>query len=424
MDWGLCTGCGACAYACDRGGISLANVESTGIRPQFLRGDCASCTKCLSICPGYRVDGLPADGVQVEACQSNDGFGPAIEIWEGYASDPVLRYHASSGGVLSALALYCLEEEGMGFVLHTGMSESSPWINRTVLSRTRAELLGRTGSRYAPASPCDGLAAIEASDHPCVFIGKPCDTAAVRSLRRERPELDRKIGLVLTFFCAGTPSSRGTLDLLHALEVKPEEIKELRYRGQGWPGRFTVEAGNPPREQSLSYMESWGRLAGYRPWRCHLCPDGLGQVADLACGDAWHRFAEDGDPGRSIVLVRTVRGREVLHRAMAAGYVQMEPLNAQAVLDAQHNLLQRRRELFGRLLAMRFLAVPAPEFPGFPLMREWLALSLPTKLRTILGTARRVVMRGQWKRHTVFPEPVPRSPVRSEIRESVPGRRT
>jgi len=30
---------------------------------------------------------------------------------------------------------------------------------------------------------------------------------AVALARRERPELDRKLGLVLTFFCAGTPSS-------------------------------------------------------------------------------------------------------------------------------------------------------------------------------------------------------------------------
>lgn len=423
VDWGLCTGCGACAYACDRGGISLVNVESDGIRPQFLGEKCSACAECLSICPGYRVDGEPADRGPAETSQSNDGFGPALEIWEGYASDPTVRYQASSGGLLSALALYCLEKEGMEFVLHTGMSESSPWTNRTVMSRTRAELLARAGSRYAPASPCDGLAAIEASDRPCVFIGKPCDAAAVHSLRSKHPDLDRKMGLVLTFFCAGTPSSRGTLDLLRSLHAKQDEIKELRYRGQGWPGRFKVEAGSPTREYSLSYEESWGQLAGYRPLRCHLCPDGLGQVADLACGDAWQRFSEDGDPGRSIVLVRTARGREILHGAMDAGYVQLQPLDAQAVLAAQPNLLRRRRELFGRLLAMKFLAVPTPEFPGFSLWREWLALSWLTKLRTILGTARRVVLRGQWKRRMVFPEPGAESPVRSEIRESTPGPR-
>lgn len=399
------------------------NVESTGIRPRFLHEDCASCTKCLPICPGYKVEGKQANGQLVNARQTDEGLGQVLEIWEGYARDPVLRYQASSGGLLSALALYCLEKEGMGSVLHTGMSENRPWTNCTVVSCKRVELLARTGSRYAPSSPCDGLAAIEESDRPCVFIGKPCDAAAVRALRRERPCLDQKLGLVLTFFCAGTPSGQGTLDLLDSLEVKPGETTKLRYRGEGWPGKFKVEAGHPSREYSLSYEESWGQLAGYRPLRCHLCPDGLGQCADLACGDAWQSFSGDGDPGRSIVLVRTTRGREVLHRAMAAQYVQLQPLDTQAVLAAQHSLLQRRNELFGRLLAMRLLAVPTPEFSGFPLFQEWLRIPLLQKLRTILGTVRRVVVRGQWKRHPVFSERAGQVPPSPEIEEPMIGRR-
>src|SRR5207245_2175315 len=118
-------------------------------------------------------------------------------------------------------------------------------------------------------------------------------------LRRERPELDRKLGLVLTFFCAGTPSTQGTLDLLKSLEVAPNEIDTVRYRGEGWPGRFKVLYSNRTKEKSFSYGESWGRLASYRPLRCHLCPDGLGQVADISCGDAWEEFDNRGDPGRS-----------------------------------------------------------------------------------------------------------------------------
>src|SRR5689334_3426814 len=56
VDWGLCTGCGACYYACSKGEVSLVNIEAVGIRPQFNTAQCASCTECLSICPGYHVD--------------------------------------------------------------------------------------------------------------------------------------------------------------------------------------------------------------------------------------------------------------------------------------------------------------------------------------------------------------------------------
>ena len=401
VDWGLCTGCGACYYACTKGAISLINVEHVGIRPRF-DSACASCTGCLSICPGYSVDGDLETGTLPKQTEADREFGPALEIWEGYASDPEIRYRASSGGILSALALYCLEREDMEFVLHTSMDEARPWANKTVQSRTRLDLMIRTGSRYAPASPCDGLRSIEESSRPCVFIGKPCDAAAVAMLRRERPDLDRKLGLVLTFFCAGTPSTKGTLDLLQSLNVAQEETGSVRYRGEGWPGRFKVLSNNGGGEKSFSYTESWGRLSQYRPFRCQLCPDGLGRVADISCGDAWERFNNGQEMGLSIVVVRTKRGQEILRRARAAKYVELTRVGAPAVLAAQPNLLEKRKELFGRLLAMRLLLVPTPKFPGFSLFRSWIKLPFSRKFRTVVGTIRRLALRGLWRRQPLF----------------------
>jgi len=87
--------------------------------------------------------------------ENNLSIGPTIEIWEGFAKDPAIRYRASSGGILSAIAAYCLEKENMEFVLHVGMDQSKPWNNKTVQSRNRDDLFARTGSRYAPSSPCE-----------------------------------------------------------------------------------------------------------------------------------------------------------------------------------------------------------------------------------------------------------------------------
>jgi coenzyme F420 hydrogenase subunit beta len=375
-----------------------------GIRPQFDAATCPSCTSCLSICPGYQIDGALETGPPAQANESDHEFGPALEIWEGYALDPEIRFHASSGGILSALALYCLEHEDMEFVSHAAMSEGAPWTNRTVQSRTRTDLLARTGSRYAPASPCDGLEAIENSPRPCVFIGKPCDAAAVAMVRRQNPKLDRNLGLVLTFFCAGTPSSRGTRDLISLLGVASEEVNSVRYRGEGWPGNFKVVYDDQKKEKSLSYAESWGRLTGHRPIRCNLCPDGLGRVADISCGDAWEKFDGNKDVGRSIVLVRTERGREILHRAMLARYVALVPVESASVLQAQPSLLQRRKELFGRLLGLKLLLVPTPKFSGFSLFHSWLRLPLGRKIRTVIGTVSRGLQRQWWHRRPLFAE--------------------
>ncbi len=396
VDWGLCIGCGACAYACDRGGVRLVNFPDRGIRPVFSDA-CAECTKCLPVCPGYEVDTELTGAHLPKSSRGDFEFGPALAIYEGHAADPEIRFNASSGGALTALALYCLEREGMGQAVHIGADPDSPLENRVVASLNRQQLLACTGSRYAPASPCAGLGLIAQSEKPSVFIGKPCDTTGAFLAARMRPELREKLGLVLTFFCAGTPSTNGTAGLLEHLGMDHGAVEHVRYRGRGWPGRFTATAA-AGEQGSLSYEESWGMLNKHRSFRCHLCPDGLGRIADVSCGDAWHAHGGGDDPGRSLLLARTERGAEMVRKAAEAGYLELTPRTQETVLQAQPNLLSKRHQLFGRLLAMRLLAVPAPKLRGFNLLRGWWALSPGWKARTVGGTLRRLVSRGLWRR--------------------------
>ncbi|MPY91438.1 MAG: glycosyltransferase [Luteitalea sp.] len=398
VDWGLCIGCGACAHACKKGGVRMVHVESEGFRPVFDDPHCQECHDCLDICPGARVNGNLTIGGLAKQTEADHELGPTLEIWEGWATDPDIRFRGSSGGLLSALSLYCLEVEGFAGVIHAGMDPATPWMNRNHVSRGRPDILARTGSRYAPSAPCAALSDIGRDAGPHVFIGKPCDTAAVSALRERDPDVQAKVGLVLTFFCAGTPSTSGTLSLMEQLGVNRSDVREVHYRGEGWPGNFRVIGPAESNTKALSYEESWGRLTSHRPLRCNLCADGLGRVADIACGDAWEQYEQNGDPGRSIVLVRTEKGRTILAGAVRAGYVTLERAGAENVLRAQSNLLDRRRGLFGRLLAFRLLGAPIPTYEGFSLFRSWRQIGLRAQLRTVLGTLRRIVQRGWFRR--------------------------
>jgi coenzyme F420 hydrogenase subunit beta len=304
--------------------------------------------------------------------------------------------------LISAFASFCLEREQMAFALHVAMDPKTPWINRTVQSRSREELIARCGSRYAPSSPCEGLREIEASDRRAVFIGKPCDAAAVAKARRLRADLDRNLGLVLAFFCAGTPSTAGTKALLARQGINLDEVASVRYRGDGWPGLFkATDADGREIRGSLTYRDSWSYLQKYRPFRCQLCPDGTAQFADISCGDAWHVDQNCDNPGLSLAIVRTEQGKRVLHGAMEAGYVVLERATTDDVISAQSGLLDRRCQLFGRLLAFRLLGLPAPEYGGFDLYEAWRHLPVRTRVRTVLGTWKRILARGLWRRQSV-----------------------
>lgn len=394
-DWRLCLGCGACAYVCPEGKIDLVDVLSEGIRPLVADEQCDGCTDCLQVCPAYHNDHRPLLVQPGLVPGVLPAYGPALELWEGYAVDPEIRLMGSSGGVLTALGLYCIELGGMHGVLQIAGDPSDPVRNRTKLSRTRADLLAATGSRYAPASACDGLRLVESAPLSCAFVGQPSEATALRKVMQLRPELAAKVGVILSFFCAGSPSTRGTQELLAATGFAPDDIAEIRYRGRGWPGWFAVRRRDSPEPTPVTtYAESWGFLQRFRPGSVHLTPDGSGEDADISCGDPWYRQVQEGEPGRSMVVVRTQRGRELLRAAREANYVFLEPMSVQAALASQQNLTRKRGAVAGRVFAMRLLGLPAPKLDGFSLLRNWMDLSVGEKVRSTLGTMVRVLQRG------------------------------
>jgi len=394
VKWRLCLGCGACAYACSEGKIELRDYQDQGIRPLMEGGDCSSCPDCISVCPGVEM-AHPSD------CQRDrlirelaEGWGPILEVWEGYASDSNLRYQGSSGGMASALSLYCIEKGDMQGVVHVGRNSEEPYRNVTVFSRTRSQIVSTTGSRYSPASPCDSLTLIENAGGPCVFIGKPCDVEGLRKAQLLRPALEKNVGVAIGIFCAGTPSTEGTRDLLAEHDIDLQDVEEIRYRGKGWPGWFSVRLkGRSDWKGLASYAEAWGFLQKYRPFRCYLCPDSTSEFADISCGDPWYRPIDKGDPGRSLVLVRTERGRRIIAGAMEAGYVQLTAAKPDVLISSQSELLRKRGAIGGRLLTMRVFGVPTPRVRGFSLFKNWLRLSTTEKLRSVVGTAKRITVR-------------------------------
>ena len=182
------------------------------------------------------------------------------------------------------------------------------------------------------------------------------------------------------------------------MRVPLDQVSALRYRGNGWPGKFSVatnETGDAKKE--LTYREAWSFLQKYRPYRCYLCPDGTGAHADISCGDPWHREIKEGEAGYSLIVVRTERGREILQNAITAGYIKAERAAPEILEKSQVNLFSKRAAVWGRILAFRLLGIPAPRYVGFPLFRNWLTLPPLEKARSIFGTMRRIVQRQYYK---------------------------
>mgnify|MGYP003665636697 CR=1 FL=1 len=185
------------------------------------------------------------------------------------------------------------------------------------------------------------------------------------------------------------------MELLKQVGVEdPQSIESLRYRGNGWPGKWTVRWREPSgelRSSELTYAESWGFLQKYRQWRCYICPDHTGEFADIAVGDPWYREVQPGEPGKSLIIARTPRGREIIQAAQRSGYLTLETRDATLLPRSQPNLLGTRGGLWGRLIVLRVLGAAVPSFKGFETFRFWRrSLSVKQKIQSFTGTAKRI----------------------------------
>jgi coenzyme F420 hydrogenase subunit beta len=400
VDEHMCSGCGGCAFA-NPGRIQMQDTLEHGRRPVSINGSSLHAFSAQVVCPSVAQpsshdDREKPDSQNPGLIELRESWGPVLEIWEGHATDSEIRHRGSSGGVTTALALYAVEQQEMQGVVHVRAKQDAPLLNETVVSTDRSSLLAGSGSRYSPASPCEGLDRIAEGVRPSVFIGKPCDIAATAKARSHNAELDEKLGLTLAIFCAGTPSIQGTIELARRLGVdSPEQISSVRYRGQGWPGKMTVtykDDSDVETTRTIDYSDGWGEiLQKHRQWRCHVCPDHTGEHSDISVGDPWYRPIAPGEAGSSLVLVRTERGRQLVRQAMAAGYVELSPRESWVMNASQPHLLHSQGAVWGRAVAMRMAGIRTPLVRSRRRLLQWIrTLSLRQKVQSVLGTLKRI----------------------------------
>lgn len=387
----LCTGCGLCAAAAPEA-IRMESAAPGYSRPQQLEPISDAQERVIAAaCPGSVLESWP------KAPNLHPYWGPWRQAATGWATDQALRHRASSGGALTGLAVHALKSGLVDRVVHVTADPAKPTRNRVVCSTTEAEVIEGAGSRYAASSPLAIMNQVLSDGGRVAFIGKPCDASAVRRLARVDKRVDQHVAFVLTFFCAGIPSHAGADRVISAMGMDPAEVARFRYRGFGWPG-LTVAEDHNGRRAEMTYAKSWGEhLAQETQFRCKICPDSVGGVADIACADAWHGDSRgyplfEEQDGRSLIMTRTEAGEALLRSALESGAIDALPFDVQEIDAIQPYQARRKRLIRSRLAALSATLQPKPDVRGTEVPAAARHASGGEQLKSFLGTTRRVLL--------------------------------
>ncbi|MGN0473414.1 MAG: Coenzyme F420 hydrogenase/dehydrogenase, beta subunit C-terminal domain [Lachnospiraceae bacterium] len=375
-----CTGCGLCQSVCR---TKLEKDDNDFLSPVITEDNISFLEK---VCPAA---GKPSNKLDKSAI-----WGKNEVVLLGWSSDSKIREQASSGGVLSALCCMLLSEGIVDGIIQTKAVDV--YRTETVVSTREEEVLECMGSRYSVSSPLCNIKQLVVPGKHYAFVGKPCDVASLRTYLDENEELNEQIRYLFAFFCAGIPSASAQRKLLSTLKCEKDECQSLQYRGNGWPG-YATAVSKKGEVSRITYNESWGNILGRDVKKaCRVCFDGIGELADIACGDAWY-IDNEGKPdfseheGRNVIFARTQSGHELIQRAKELKVVETEQYAdyEKELPIIQKYQYERRAAMRAMLFALRICGKSAPHYNREQLKAYSRKLSFKKKFKRFTGTVKR-----------------------------------
>lgn len=313
-----------------------------------------------------------------------------------YSNNEYVRKRASSGGALTEISHYLIKNHIVDEIIQIKLDEND-LLNTVVIHNTEEDTVYECcGSRYTSSASLQGLLDCIDLSRRYAVVGKPCDIRVLREYMKKNDFLSSSIVLLLSFFCGGTPSYQANEKLMNKMGLERHQLKMFNYRGNGWPGK-TVGIQKNGKTSEIEYEESWGAILGRDLQEiCRFCWEGVGEAADISCGDGW--YLENGEPsfeekeGRNVVLARTNYGDDILRDMSKKNLITLEKMESLDILESiQPGQFMRKCAMFSRIFAMKIMGKAVPKYNMKQLFLYAKKIPFTLNIRMFGGTVKRVI---------------------------------
>ncbi len=383
----LCLGCGFCTF---RGNYKMEYNHSKGLYLPKKTGD--SNHLDWEICPakGYTIKQTSAQ-LYTQNAQYSIDLGYINKQYVVSSKSERILQNASSGGIMTQIALFLLKEKIVDYVVVTKFIYSENGIKtKTFFTNDINEIFEAQGSKYCPVNMDYFISEIgKYKFHKFAFFGTPCQIAAIREIQRNDPHIAKNLLFTVGNFCGGVKNYNNIKKLAQRNKLDYENIKYFRFRGGGQPGSLLMvdKHGNSSQTNYPLYV---GYTGYSKLLRCHLCVDATAELADISCGDAWlDSYMEDFRPW-SVIISRNKKATEIINMLESQQKIIIREISKEEISKSQNqNLKSKKYRYLSRNNLYRFLGYKLPDFDGgyhnidFPLKKE-IKIYLIHKLKELL----------------------------------------
>ena len=347
----LCLSCGICKPSCHVNAIDIVNDQKRGMFIPFIDEqvcdlcDNAKVGRCVIVCPGVEVNFDKLSQKFLDGTNISPELGHYDKCYYSHAVDEKIRFGSSSGGLVTSLLIFALEQKLIDGAAVITMGEGL--VPSGIIARSKKEVLAAAGSKYCPAHLGDALDEIRSTPGRYAVVGLPCHMHGIRKYEKIEPVLAERIIYHFGLYCANTNTFHGTQYFLKQNQISVSEINQLKYRGNGWPGQFSIsmkngktkniKRGTTETSKSRRAVFSSAFHYDFMLKRCFTCTDLTAELADIAFADPWNkRFTGSEKIGKSMLVTRTTEGSELLEKAASLGVIQLESADPDEVAISQN----------------------------------------------------------------------------------------
>jgi len=320
----LCTACGACAGICPSNAVEIITNTAGYLVANINNELCVDCGKCAKICPSN-----PENNPSIEM---DDVFhGICLAGYVGCASDNTIRQKSQSGGIVTALLCYLLEQNEIdGAIVNNLNTETRR--PQAVFASSKYEIIDACGSYYAQSSVVKTILENSDKNTAAVVLGCQAESLQLISEKYQNVNLPKyTIGLI----CAGQYSGDMIDDLIEQSGCDANQVSRFRFRDKsvGWPGDVHVATSN--KDYWLPKEKRFGLKQVYELHRCIACYDQMNIFCDIVCGDPWGISHKQQPEGHTVVIARTHKGKKLLENAAENGAIILDELAKEDIFRGQ-----------------------------------------------------------------------------------------
>jgi len=284
-------------------------------------------------------------------------LGKFNKCYWGYSNNPRIRSKAASGGIVSTILIYLLNNNYIdGALVSKLIVENNKITSKTFIATTPKEILDCRTSIYFNIPLLSYLEEIKKFKGKLAIVGLPCD---ITNFKRVEKNLKRKKPIFYVgLFCGHNSQKELLYRVLKKKNIDITKINNFIFRKGLWRGRTHIEFKDSSKTSfKFQNFSVYQNLHFLSLKKCIYCSDHFSEEADITCGDIWLDSFKKRNIKHSAFVTRNQKADDIIQEMIQEGVIKAQKINPLMICRAQKRALTFHKSINARSIVGKLFGI-------------------------------------------------------------------